>query len=330
MMVEKYKIRTDLAMEQKERFESDHVEVSGVVLEEEYDEEKEIKITTVRIETENGAKAMGKPVGTYLTLEAPNMAAADEGYHREISETLAGFLEKYMKDTEENQEKGYSVLVVGLGNREVTPDALGPYVVDQLNVTRHIVQEYGRYAVGKGGSRIVSAIVPGVMAQTGMESAEIIRGIVNETTPDLIMVIDALAARSTKRLHRTIQISDAGIYPGAGVGNHRSEITKDTMGIPVIAIGVPTVVDAATIVNDTMENFITALETSETLKGVGVVLQGYNSAEKYELVKELIAPHLNGMFVTPKDIDDTVRRISYTISEAMNMLFAGKEKIMQS
>ena len=330
MMVEKYKIRTDLAMEQKERFESDHVEVSGVVLEEEYDEEKEIKITTVRIETENGAKAMGKPVGTYLTLEAPNMAAADEGYHREISETLAGFLEKYMKDTEENQEKGYSVLVVGLGNREVTPDALGPYVVDQLNVTRHIVQEYGRYAVGKGGSRIVSAIVPGVMAQTGMESAEIIRGIVNETTPDLIMVIDALAARSTKRLNRTIQISDAGIHPGAGVGNHRSEITKDTMGIPVIAIGVPTVVDAATIVNDTMENFITALETSETLKGVGVVLQGYNSAEKYELVKELIAPHLNGMFVTPKDIDDTVRRISYTISEAMNMLFAGKEKIMQS
>ena len=329
-MVEKYKIRTDLAMEQKERFESDHVEVSGVVLEEEYDEEKEIKITTVRIETENGAKAMGKPVGTYLTLEAPNMAAADEGYHREISETLAGFLEKYMKDTEENQEKGYSVLVVGLGNREVTPDALGPYVVDQLNVTRHIVQEYGRYAVGKGGSRIVSAIVPGVMAQTGMESAEIIRGIVNETTPDLIMVIDALAARSTKRLNRTIQISDAGIYPGAGVGNHRSEITKDTMDIPVIAIGVPTVVDAATIVNDTMENFITALETSETLKGVGVVLQGYNSAEKYELVKELIAPHLNGMFVTPKDIDDTVRRISYTISEAMNMLFAGKEKIMQS
>lgn len=330
MMVEKYKIRTDLAMEQKERFESDHVEVSGVVLEEEYDEEKEIKITTVRIETENGAKSMGKPVGTYLTLEAPNMAAADEGYHREISETLAGFLEKYMKDREENQEKGYSVLVVGLGNREVTPDALGPYVVDQLNVTRHIVQEYGRYAVGKGGSRIVSAIVPGVMAQTGMESAEIIRGIVNETTPDLIMVIDALAARSTKRLNRTIQISDAGIYPGAGVGNHRSEITKDTMGIPVIAIGVPTVVDAATIVNDTMENFIKALETSETLKGVGVVLQGYNSAEKYELVKELIAPHLNGMFVTPKDIDDTVRRISYTISEAMNMLFAEKEKIMQS
>lgn len=325
-MVEKYTIRTDLAMEQKERFESDHVEVSGVVLEEEYDEEKEIKITTVKIETENGAKTMGKPVGTYLTLEAPNLAAGDEGYHREISETLAGFLAEYMQDENKGKEQRdrYSVLVVGLGNREVTPDALGPYVVDQLNITRHIVQEYGKYAIEEENGRSVSAVVPGVMAQTGMETAEIIKGIVQETSPDLIMVIDALAARSTKRLNRTIQISDAGIHPGAGVGNHRSAITKDTMGIPVIAIGVPTVVDAATIVNDTMENFIAALETSNSLRGVGVVLQGYNSAEKYELVKELIAPHLNGMFVTPKDIDETIRRISYTISEALNILFSGK------
>ena len=321
-MVEKYTIRTDLAMEQKERFESDHVEVSGVVLEEEYDEEKEIKITTVKIETENGAK----PVGTYLTLEAPNLAAGDEGYHREISETLAGFLAEYMQDENKGKEQRdrYSVLVVGLGNREVTPDALGPYVVDQLNITRHIVQEYGKYAIEEENGRSVSAVVPGVMAQTGMETAEIIKGIVQETSPDLIMVIDALAARSTKRLNRTIQISDAGIHPGAGVGNHRSAITKDTMGIPVIAIGVPTVVDAATIVNDTMENFIAALETSDSLRGVGVVLQGYNSAEKYELVKELISPHLNGMFVTPKDIDETIRRISYTISEALNILFSGK------
>ena len=325
-MVEKYTIRTDLAMEQKERFESDHVEVSGVVLEEEYDEEKEIKITTVKIETENGAKTMGKPVGTYLTLEAPNLAAGDEGYHREISETLAGFLAEYMQDENKGKEQRdwYSVLVVGLGNREVTPDALGPYVVDQLNITRHIVQEYGKYAIEEENGRSVSAVVPGVMAQTGMETAEIIKGIVQETSPDLIMVIDVLAARSTKRLNRTIQISDAGIHPGAGVGNHRSAITKDTMGIPVIAIGVPTVVDAATIVNDTMENFIAALETSDSLRGVGVVLQGYNSAEKYELVKELISPHLNGMFVTPKDIDETIRRISYTISEALNILFSGK------
>lgn len=318
-MVEKYNIRTDLAMEEKERFEADQVEVPGVVLEEDYDEEKEIRITTVKIETEKGAKTMGKPVGTYLTIEAPDMASGDEGYHREISETVAGFLERYLK------EKECSVLVIGLGNREVTPDALGPYVIDQLNITRHILQEYGRYAVEGSCDRCVSAIVPGVMAQTGMETAEIVHGIVEETRPDLILAVDALAARSTKRLNRTIQISDAGINPGAGVGNHRSAITKETMGIPVIAIGVPTVVDAATIVNDTMENFITALETSETLRGVGVVLQGYSSVEKYELVKELISPHLNGMFVTPKDIDETIRRISYTISEALNILFSGKE-----
>ena len=318
-MVEKYNIRTDLAMEEKERFEADQVEVPGVVLEENYDEEKEIRITSVKIETEKGAKKMGKPVGTYLTIEAPDMASGDEGYHREISETVAGFLERYLK------EKECSVLVIGLGNREVTPDALGPYVIDQLHITRHILQEYGRYAVEESNGRCVSAIVPGVMAQTGMETAEIVHGIVKETSPDLILAVDALAARSTKRLNRTIQISDAGIHPGAGVRNHRSAITKETMGIPVIAIGVPTVVDAATIVNDTMENFITALENSESLRGVGVVLQGYSSVEKYELVKELISPHLNGMFVTPKDIDETIRRISYTISEALNILFYGKE-----
>lgn len=318
-MIEKYSIRTDLALEDKERFESDHVEVQGVSLEEKYDEEREIKVTTVKIETENGAKIMGKPVGTYITMEAPNMAVPDEDYHEEISKELAMFLERFIKADKED----YSVLVVGLGNRKVTPDALGPYVVDNLNITRHIVKEYGKYAMGEENVRLISAIVPGVMAQTGMETVEIVKGIVRETKPDLMIAVDALAARSSKRLNRTIQISDTGINPGSGVGNHRNAITEETVGIPVIAIGVPTVVDAATIVNDTMENLIAALESSETLRGVGVVMQGYNAAEKYELVKELISPHLNGLFVTPKDIDETVKRISYTISEALNMLFWG-------
>ena len=320
-MVEKYSIRTDLALEQKERFESDQVEVQGVVLTEEVDEEREIKVTTVKIETENGAKVMKKPVGTYITMEAPNMAVPDEDYHREISAELKKFLAGIMKGDQED----YSVLVVGLGNRKVTPDALGPYVVDNLNITRHIVKEYGKYAMGEEHVRLVSAIVPGVMGQTGMETVEIIRGIVNETNPDLIIAIDALAARSSKRLNRTIQIADTGINPGSGVGNHRNAITEETVGVPVLAIGVPTVVDAATIVNDTMENFLAALETSESLKGVGVVMQGYSAAEKYELVKELISPHLNGLFVTPKDLDETVKRISYTISEALNMLFSGSD-----
>lgn len=317
-MIDKYNIRTDLALEQKERFESDNVEIPGVIVEEQYDTEREIKITKVIIETEKGAKVMGKPVGTYITLEAPNLAVPDEDYHREISVEIAQILKELIRDKKEE----YQVLVVGLGNRLVTPDALGPGVVDQLVVTRHIVKEYGKYAMGSDTVHMVSAIVPGVMGQTGMETLEIIKGVVDETKPDFLIAIDALAARNSKRLNRTIQIADTGINPGSGVGNHRSGLTEETLGIPVIAIGVPTVVDAATIVNDTMENLFAALETSEMLKGVGVVLQGYNATEKYELIKELISPHLNGMFVTPKDIDETIRRISFTISEALNLVFS--------
>ncbi len=315
-MLGKYNIRTDLALEQKERFENDNVEIPGVVLEEQYDEETEMRVTTVKIETEKGAKVMGKPVGTYVTIEASNMVMLEEESQHRIAETIRGYLAQLI-----NKEE-YAVLVVGLGNREVTPDALGPNVVDNLNITRHIVKEYGKYALNKEKVRLVSAIVPGVMAQTGMETVEIIKGIVEETKPDFVVVVDALAARSSRRLNRTIQIADTGINPGSGVGNHRNAINKKTVGVPVIAIGVPTVVDAATIVNDAMENLIHALESSETLKGVGVVMQGYNATEKYELVKELISPHLNGMFVTPKDIDDTVKRISLIIAEALNMLFA--------
>lgn len=319
-MVEKYSIRTDLALEQKERFESDNVEIKGVVLEESYDEEKEIKVTTVRIETEKGAKIMGKPVGTYITIEAPNMAVPDEEYHSEISRELAHHIKKVLPE----KKNGYKVLVVGLGNRKVTPDALGPYVVDNMNINRHIIKEYGRYAIGEEHAECVSAIVPGVMAQTGMETVEIIRGVTEETSPDMVLVVDALAARNSKRLNRTIQIADSGINPGSGVGNHRNAINEKTVGVPVIAIGVPTVVDAATIVNDSMENLISALESSDALKGVGLVLQGYSEAEKYELVKELIAPHLNGMFVTTKDVDELIKRISFTISEGLNILFSGK------
>ena len=323
-MIEKYSVRTDLALEEKERFESDNVEISGVVLEEDYDETLEIRITRVKIETENGAKAMGKPAGVYLTLEAPNLAVPDEDYHREISEKLADHMEELLH---ENHLTGrdISVLVVGLGNRQVTPDALGPYVVDNLCVTRHIVREYGKYAMGMERAQLVSAIVPGVMGQTGMETLEIVKGVVTETKPDLVIAVDALAARNSRRLNRTIQIADTGIHPGSGVGNHRNGLTRETLGVPVIGIGVPTVVDAATIVSDTMENLIQAMETSETLKGVGEVLKMYNNAEKYELVKELISPHLNGMFVTPKDEDEMVKQISYTLSESLNLLFAGRE-----
>ena len=312
----KYKVRTDLAMENGEKYEKDNIEIPGVRIRKHYNKVKDVRTTLVKIETEHGARLMEKPIGTYITMEAPSLAVSDEDYHQEISLELSRHLKKLLP------EKLNSVLVVGLGNQDVTPDALGPYVVDNLHITRHIIEEYGKYATGEDEVWSVSAIVPGVMGQTGMETVEVIRGVVAETKPDILLVIDALAARNSKRLNRTIQIADTGINPGSGVGNHRNAITEKTVGIPVIAIGVPTVVDAATIVGDTMDNLLSAVEVSESLKGMASVIKGYSPAEKYELIKELIAPHLNGMFVTPKDIDETVRRISYTISEALNMLFA--------
>ena len=312
-----YQIRTDLALETQEKMQEDHVELKGVrFLEKKVD--KNLTISTVVIETENGAKAMGKPKGTYITIEASNMDEEDEGYHREISVQLA----EIVKQLTHLKKEEASVLIVGLGNREVTPDALGPRVVDNLFITRHIINEYGKYAFGDEKVNRISSIVPGVMAQTGMETQEIIRGIIKETKPDLVVAVDALAARSTKRLNRTIQVTDTGINPGSGVGNHRHGLNEKTLGIPVISIGIPTVVDAATIVNDTMYNLVTALTQSKAFEAVGSSLEALNDAEKYELIRELLSPNLNAMFVTPKDIDESVKRLSYTISEGLNIAFS--------
>ena len=261
---------------------------------------------------------MGRPKGNYITVEASDMDGQDEEYHQRISMELARIIKNLLPKTEEK----LSVLIVGLGNREVTPDALGPRVVDQMMITRHVLKEFGKYAFGEEEVTSVSGIVPGVMAQTGMESQEIIRGVIEETAPDVLIAIDALAARSTKRLSRTIQITDTGINPGSGVGNHRHGLSKETVGIPVIAIGVPTVVDAATIVSDTMQNLIQAMEESAHLQSLSTGLNALNAMEKYELIRELLSPQLNTMFVTPKDIDESVRKLSDTISEGLNIALA--------
>ena len=306
-MMDRYNVRTDLALEQRERFVSDQIEIPGVAVEETYDDMCEVRVTTVRIETENGAAVMGKPVGNYITLEAPKMAEADESYHREISGKLMEVLEGCLPEKEEGQ----SILIIGLGNRNVTPDALGPLVVEHLDITRHLVKEYGKYALDGEADRLVSAVVPGVMGQTGLETVELVRGIVEETEPDFVIAIDALAARSVRRLNRTIQIADTGIAPGSGVGNHRNAITEETVGVPVIAIGVPTVVDAATIVGDSIEEYVAKCRD-----------EGMRENKEH-----LIPPYLYGMFVTPKDIDETMERTSYTISEALNALAAGQAHI---
>lgn len=314
-----FQVRTDLALETREKFEEDNVEIKGVRVEEEIIPESEIKITNVLIETENGAKIMGKPKGSYITLEAPNMSEQDEDYHREISIQLAKVLEWLLP----KKEAPVAVLVAGLGNREVTPDALGPRVVDNMMITRHIIREFGKYAFGEEETNQISGIVPGVMAQTGMESMEILKGIIRETKPDCIIAIDALAARSTKRLGRTIQVTDTGINPGSGVGNHRHGLSLESLGVPVIAIGIPTVVDAATIVSDTMSNLIQAMAGSVHLKSLGSSLDSLNEAEKQDLIRELLSPSLNTMFVTPKDIDESIKRLSFTVSEGLNIALGG-------
>ncbi len=296
-----FQIRTDLALEARESAEEASGDLRGVSVDE-YDlEAADIHVTKVVIESANGATALGKPIGTYITLEAPAMTEPDEDYHKEISEEIAKQLWELLPDMTREQ----SILVVGLGNRDVTADSLGPRVTDNLLITRQVMKEFGAAAYDREKMHSISAVVPGVMAATGMETAEIIRGVAGQTKPNAVVVIDALAARSTRRLNRTIQITNTGIHPGSGVGNHRNAITSQTIGVPVvIAIGIPTVVDAQTIVNDAIGRWNVgehgpggALETPELL------------------------PELANFYVTGKDVDEIVKRLSYTISEGLNRTF---------
>lgn len=285
-------IRTDLALEAQETLEPAKESMHGITVMESYNKKSGANITRVDITTKNGAKAIGKPMGTYITIEAPALDLPDEDYHRKISLEIS----RQLKSMIPSFDKEQSILVVGLGNRDVTADSLGPSVIDNLYITRHIVKEYGRDACLTSSAHrmhMLSSIAPGVMAQTGMETSEIIKGVVSETKPDLMIVIDSLAARSIRRLNRTVQISNTGIQPGSGVGNHRNALTKDSLGIPVIAIGVPIVVDAATIVKDAVGECHTMAE-------------------------------LNNMYVTCKDVDTTVKRLSFTISEALNITMSGQ------
>lgn len=324
MQLESYPIRTDLALESQERLQKDKGQVKGVRLEEET-KENGVVVSTVFIDTENAAKAMGRPRGTYVTIQAPEMIEEDAGYHRDISVELAQILRQMVsfheKKISDDLEEGMnvSVLIAGLGNREVTPDALGPKVVDNLFITRHIMNEFGRYAFSDEKASKISGIVPGVMAQTGMECVEILRGIVKETKPDFIITVDALAARNVKRLGRTIQLTDTGITPGSGIGNHRNALNKESLGIPVISLGVPTVVNAATIVADAMSDLIEA--EASAFRG----LKELDERERQELARELLSPQLNGLFVTPKNIDDSIKQLSFLISEGLNIALLGNK-----
>lgn len=275
-------VRTDLALEANNAIDIENHK--GIKI---YEQKKDgINVVRMEVLNDTGEKALGKPAGTYITLEAPELVSEDEDYHRKVSNILSEELREMIRNAMDCKEKLPEILVAGLGNMEATPDSLGPKAVSNLMITRNIPKS------DESKAAIISAISPGVMAQTGMETSEIIGGIINRTGPDVLIVIDSLAARKLSRLTTTIQICNTGIEPGSGVGNNRKTINKNTMGIPVIAIGVPTVVDASTLIYDLYPE----------LEEQGMNYGSYQS-----------------MYVTSKDIDALIKRISYTLSEGINI-----------
>ena len=229
--------RTDLALELKEEKNIGSAE-SGIIVKTRIDTANHIKETKILIQNKKGERSLGKPKGSYITIEAGDLSSNDGSFHKEMSEALFLNLRQLLG-------KRKKILIAGLGNANVTADSLGPKVVNNLCITRHLQKE----GIGKYQFEL-SAIAPGVMAQTGIETSEILESLAAKIKPDVLIAIDALAARSSSRLNKTIQISDTGIAPGSGVGNHRNEITEHTIGVPVFAIGVPTVISVPAIIHD--------------------------------------------------------------------------------
>lgn len=267
------RIRTDLALELKDDL-NQNVEIAGVsVFTKSYENER-IFETVIEVTDERGSEYLGKPIGRYITLESKALRREDEEIHEPMVKLLHAHLAEIIGEAKK-------IMVVGLGNRGVTSDALGPFTVDNLYITRHLLEE----GIVKN-VRELSAISPGVMAQTGIESQSILKALCSEVLPDIVIAIDALAAREPSRLGSTIQICDTGIAPGSGVNNNRMKLTKETIGVKVIAVGVPTVISVPAIVGRYIDD-----------------------------------PELSNMYVTPKNIDETVKRVSFTISEAINSFF---------
>ena len=307
--MEPFKIRTDLAVEINEEASKETGKIKGIIVNEHREDKLGILVTEIKITNKEGERILGREKGCYITVEADCISFDDEKYQLKTAEILTGFIKQLMDEADNKQPK--RILVVGLGNREVTSDSLGPLVVDHLEISHEPAKEDELY---------ISAVSPGVLAQTGMETANIIKGIVGETKPDLVIAIDALAARNSRRLNSTIQLSDRGINPGSGVGNHRTGLTKSVIGVPVLAIGVPTVIDAPTIVSDSMENLMAAVSSSERLMYMSDLFEGFNREEKYHLIKEVMPDDMADMYVTPKNIDANVCNIAFVLARAINNL----------
>jgi spore protease len=300
-------IRTDLAIELRENIEDSEESLTGIDIDTLVNKEDNIKTTIIKVINEKGAKKLGKPRGTYITIECPDIKEFDEGIHEPLCRELAGYIKQLLGGAS-------SVLVAGLGNREVTPDSLGPLVADNIFVTRHLAVE--NIIQDKSMKYTVSAVCPGVMAQTGIETVEIIRGICSKIDVDAVIVVDALAARNSSRLNSTIQLTDTGISPGSGVGNNRKAINENNIKRKVIAIGVPTVIAVPSLIDDSLDAIAEAFNQTYGKD----IMKEFTEEQRYEMACNLVEPDMAAMFVTPKNIDELIKRISFTISEAINSM----------
>lgn len=260
---------------------------------------EDIKLTEVVITDGDSAKQLGKPVGSYLTLECPHLRTRDPEARMALGSLLAEEIARILPEGKE----GCPILVVGLGNRNITPDALGPLAIDRILVTRHILES----PYGPGEMENVCAIAPGVLGVTGIETVEMVDSIVKKIHPHAVICIDSLAARDSRRIGATIQLTDTGIQPGAGVGNHRKAITKDTLGVPVISVGMPTVIYAATLARDSFEYL--AEKAGDDAD---------HDAALEDMEKTLLNAEIGEMIVTPREIDALVQDAAGIISSGIN------------
>lgn len=302
-------VRTDLAIEVHEMLMEAANEISGVTVTQE--DKNKMHISRVKIESLKAQAQMGKPIGNYVTIEFPGLDIAGGEDYENICRILADEILALVT----LQDKS-NVLVVGLGNWNITPDALGPKVIEKIMVTRHLL----RYAPDQidEGIRPVCAISPGVLGITGMETGEVVRGVTDKVRPDMVIVIDALAARSMDRISATIQICDTGISPGSGVGNQRQALDKSNLGIPVIAIGVPTVIDAATITADTLQ-MASNTEAKKENSELYAALSKLDRDQQYAILKEALPETLNSFIVTPKEVDLLIDRVSKVVANGINL-----------
>lgn len=309
-----FSAHTDLAVEANElASRKNGSAIPGVHMDTE--EEEGVKVTVIDVTSEQAARSIGKLPGHYVTIEVPSLRQKDSDLQDRVATKFAQVFEEFLIKVGVN--KNSKALIIGLGNWNVTPDSLGPLVVENVMVTRHFFELMPDQV--SPGYRQVSAVAPGVLGTTGIESSEIVQGIVEKSKPDLVIAIDALASKSLERVNTTIQIADTGIHPGSGIGNKRRGLTQEILGVPVIAIGVPTVVYASTIVDSSIDLMIKHFkqETQNTGQIMGM-LDGMPENERLQLVREVLNPVGHDLLVTPKEIDQFIEDIANIIASGLN------------